>query len=190
MKSISKTKVLSAAHHIKNHKREFDILKSLRHPCIIQLKYAFQTKTKLKFVMEFGQGGDMFSLLARNGALTEVQAKFYIGQLALVIDYGNLEKSVCKSVMRRRVASSIKNSNVFFFFLKGEIQNIRRVWESLFPGICHLHKNNIMYRDLKTENILLNGAGHVKLADFGLSRRVQGGEKAYSFSGTPEYSEV
>jgi len=33
-----------------------------------------------------------------------------------------------------------------------------------------LHSENMLYRDLKPENILISQNGHVKLADFGLSK--------------------
>ena len=34
----------------------------------------------------------------------------------------------------------------------------------------YLHGKSILYRDLKPENILVSRTGHIKLADFGLSK--------------------
>ena len=36
-------------------------------------------------------------------------------------------------------------------------------------GLHHLHERSVLHRDLKSLNVLLDGAGHAKLADFGLS---------------------
>ncbi|CAD8103316.1 unnamed protein product [Paramecium sonneborni] len=53
-------------------------------------------------------------------------------------------------------------------------------------GMKHLHDRNIIYRDIKPENILIDFDGHVRIADFGLSKQLEQ-EIAYSFCGSPEY---
>lgn len=99
---------------------ERNILSSIYHPYIVSLKYAFQSSRKLFMVMDFVSGGDFFSMLSREGAVSETRARLYTAELLLALE--------------------------------------------------HLHGMGIVYRDLKPENVLLDGEGHVKLTDFGLSR--------------------
>ena len=51
----------------------------------------------------------------------------------------------------------------------------------------YLHTKGIVYRDLKPENILMDDQGYLKLADFGMAKKLKDDEKAMSFCGTPEY---
>ena len=51
----------------------------------------------------------------------------------------------------------------------------------------YLHNNEIIYRDIKPENILIDADGYLKLIDFGLAKILENDEKATSFCGTPEY---
>ncbi|XP_017397591.1 ribosomal protein S6 kinase-related protein isoform X4 [Cebus imitator] len=53
--------------------------------------------------------------------------------------------------------------------------------------ISYLHDLGIMHRDVKMENILLDERGHLKLTDFGLSRHLPQGARAYTICGTLQY---
>ncbi|XP_039527569.1 cGMP-dependent protein kinase 2 isoform X3 [Pimephales promelas] len=51
----------------------------------------------------------------------------------------------------------------------------------------YLHSRGIVYRDLKPENLLLDGEGYVKMTDFGFAKKIGLGKKTWTFCGTPEY---
>jgi len=93
-----------------------------------------------------------------------------------------------------RVADFASGGELFFWLKRERAFSQARVRiyaAELVLALEHLHAMDVVYRDMKPENILLDGEGHIKLTDFGLSKMQvtgfgpEGGTK--TFCGTPEY---
>lgn len=118
---------------------ERSVLGYVKHPFIVGMNMAFQSKNKLYFVLDYCAGGELFFHLGKLGKFPEARARFYAAEIILAIKY--------------------------------------------------VHSLDIIYRDLKPENVLLDAQGHIRLTDFGLSKEgiSSSSSGANSFCGTPEY---
>jgi serine/threonine protein kinase len=60
---------------------ERDILEKVKNPYIVGLHFAFQTETKLYFIIDFLNGGEMFTYLRKEQRFTEQRAKVYAAEM-------------------------------------------------------------------------------------------------------------
>jgi len=56
---------------------------------------------------------------------------------------------------------------------------------SVCEGFDYMHSMDIIYRDLKPENLVLDSRGYLKIADFGFAKKIS--DKTYTLCGTPDY---
>ena len=114
---------------------ERTLLRSCNHPFIVRLAATLQDSEYVYMMLDYVQGGELFSILQSTEFLVEPVASFY---------------SAC-------VTSALE----------------------------HMHDKNIIYRDLKPENVLLDSQGYLRLCDFGFAKLVA--TKTFTLCGTPEY---
>uniref|UniRef100_A0A3Q4HTM5 non-specific serine/threonine protein kinase n=1 Tax=Neolamprologus brichardi TaxID=32507 RepID=A0A3Q4HTM5_NEOBR len=64
----------------------------------------------------------------------------------------------------------------------------RSIFRQITSAVHYSHKNGVVHRDLKLENILLDQDLNVKLADFGLSNNFHKGTLLQTYCGSPLYA--
>ncbi|SCW03174.1 LAFE_0G04588g1_1 [Lachancea fermentati] len=134
MKVLKKRTIvkLKQVEHTNDERRMLSIVS---HPFIIRMWGTFQDAEQVFMIMDYIEGGELFSLLRKSQRFPNPVAKFYAAEVCLALEY--------------------------------------------------LHSKDIIYRDLKPENVLLDKNGHIKITDFGFAKFVP--DVTYTLCGTPDY---
>jgi len=73
---------------VEQTKTERMILESVnRHPFVVKLYYAFQDHEKLYLILEYAQGGELFTHLAAERMFSEDVAAFYMAEMVLALEH-------------------------------------------------------------------------------------------------------
>ncbi|MDO4961396.1 MAG: protein kinase [Eubacteriales bacterium] len=72
---------------------------------------------------------------------------------------------------------------------KGKLTNKETIGIALqaADGLSEAHKNNIIHRDIKNQNLILSKEGRIKIADFGIAKAVTGDTLTQSVIGSAHY---
>ncbi|TMW68257.1 hypothetical protein Poli38472_005725 [Pythium oligandrum] len=84
VKILSKSAIVKKQ-QVEHTRTERRVLASITHPFVVCLHYAFQTKEKLFFVLDYCPGGDLYFHLSRVGCFPEAMAKFYTAEIVLAL---------------------------------------------------------------------------------------------------------
>ncbi|KAI1328313.1 serine/threonine-protein kinase psk1 [Xylariaceae sp. FL0255] len=87
-KQFKKASVVVHKKLVEQTKTERQILESVnRHPFVVNLYYAFQDHEKLYLILEYGQGGELFTHLNTEKMFSESTAAFYMAEMVLALSY-------------------------------------------------------------------------------------------------------
>ncbi|GAA6109978.1 RAC-gamma serine/threonine-protein kinase isoform X1, partial [Tachysurus ichikawai] len=95
---ILKKEVIIAKDEVAHTLTESRVLKNTRHPFLTSLKYSFQTKDRLCFVMEYVNGGELFFHLSRERVFSEDRTRFYGSEIVSALDYLHSAKIVYRDL--------------------------------------------------------------------------------------------
>jgi len=87
MKVLKKATIVRNQKDTAHTKAERNILEDVKHPFIVDLIYAFQTKGKLYLILEYLSGGELFMHLEREGIFLEEHACFYVAEITLALEH-------------------------------------------------------------------------------------------------------
>lgn len=159
LKRMRKSAVVQCPEHVFC---EQAITRNTAHPFCIRQYASFQDKYHLYFLFDLMSGGDLMDVLV-------AEAKV-------------IKRRIPQGAWRRAcLAPKLK-------MLKGMDENLAKFYiGSIVLALEYLHHNNIVYRDLKPENVFIDLQGFVKLGDFGFAKILEKGNRTYTFCGTPGY---
>ncbi len=93
MKVLKKGEIIRR-NQVEHTMTERRILESINHPFVVKMDYAFQSETKLFFVLEYCPGGELFFYLSQIGRFKEDAARFYASNMLLAIEHLHKENII------------------------------------------------------------------------------------------------
>ena len=138
IKSFNKNNFDVNSDFIKKIIYETNLMKKLNHKNVTKILEMFEDDKYILIIMEYINGGNLFSFVKKRRKLSEKISKFLFKQIIL--------------------------------------------------GLQHIHSHNIVHRDVKLENILIDLNNTIKICDFGIGRVLSNPDDLlYDQCGTPMY---
>ena len=161
----------SAVDHCRSHILcEQKITRNITHTYVIRQYASFQDKKYLYFLFDFLPSGDLMDVLCGEARLVKTETKISL-------------KSCLPGAKPEKNKGDKK-------YLMGLDEKLGKFYVAQIVLVLeYLHKNGIVYRDLKPENVLIDERGYIKLGDFGFAKNLKqlDEERTFTFCGTPGY---
>ncbi|XP_010582129.1 PREDICTED: ribosomal protein S6 kinase alpha-5 isoform X3 [Haliaeetus leucocephalus] len=88
MKVLKKATIVQKAKTTEHTRTERQVLEHIRQsPFLVTLHYAFQTDTKLHLILDYINGGELFTHLSHRERFSESEVQIYIGEIVLALEH-------------------------------------------------------------------------------------------------------
>ena len=88
MKVLKKATIVQKRKTTEHTKTERQVLETIRQsPFLVSMHYAFQTPSKLHLVLDYVNGGELFTHLYQREKFTENEVRIYIGEIVLALEH-------------------------------------------------------------------------------------------------------
>ncbi|KAM6134045.1 LOW QUALITY PROTEIN: ribosomal protein S6 kinase alpha-5 [Phoenicopterus ruber ruber] len=88
MKVLKKATIVQKAKTTEHTRTERQVLEHIRQsPFLVTLHYAFQTDTKLHLILDYINGGELFTHLSHREKFSENEVQIYIGEIVLALEH-------------------------------------------------------------------------------------------------------
>jgi len=138
--------------------------------------YALKTISKRQLI----QANQVKGVLREKQIMNQIDHPFILGLISSMQDKNNLylllpliQGGELFNVVHTDKRDGITNSASIFYAA------------CILEALGHLHERNIVYRDMKPENALIDNRGYCIMVDLGFAKVVV--DKTYTLCGTPEY---
>ncbi|KAF4750737.1 hypothetical protein FOZ62_028063 [Perkinsus olseni] len=177
VKIYEKISLVGSTTRRRNVMREIHVMKKISHPNIVQFIETFDTPKKMCYlILEHIAGGCLNEFVERlpGNKVDDATAKKSDG-----IDNHNFDAAPHGHFLELSVVKASVGVPTGVSWL--------RFMAQICEGVRYCHNKRIVHRDLKLENILLEGRDRIKIIDFGFSTSVPEGQNVKIFCGTPSY---
>uniref|UniRef100_A0ACB8G549 Ribosomal protein S6 kinase alpha-5 n=1 Tax=Sphaerodactylus townsendi TaxID=933632 RepID=A0ACB8G549_9SAUR len=114
MKVLKKATIIQKAKTTEHTKTERQVLEHIRQsPFLVTLHYAFQTDTKLHLILDYINGGELFTHLSQRERFTEDQVRIYIGEIVLALEH--LHKLGILFILYKSLIEAEENERAYSF---------------------------------------------------------------------------
>jgi len=175
---------------------------------VVKFKGEICSLNKLKTLATLGRGAFGFVTLVKDPSTTKTYALKAIKKLQILQTKQEKlilrEKNIMQQLNHPRLVNlrnTYKDKTRLYFLLDvclgGELFTLlkkKRYFNEptarfysacVILGFEYMHSRNIIYRDLKPENLVLEDNGYLKITDFGFAKFIK--DKTYTLCGTPDY---